>query len=394
MTLGDVLKQYREENNISMDEFSKISSLSKGYISMLENNINPRNNRPIAPTLPTIQKIAAGMHTDVDSLLRQIDNNQPVILDVKDATCLDDEPLNKKFLEKLDFMMKEYGLNKHSLSQKSEIPYTTIDAWYKKGYEGLKLTTLRKLADYFNTTLDFWILDEITDPNYEKTSGFKVEYEEMEHIKKYRALDSFGKETISLILDREVERVKFITKEISEKEQRIADIKSKSANIVEFRPSTDNGSDERMTNYYHSASAGSGIFIMGNESTEQIAIPNTPENANVDYAIKVSGDSMEPGFSDGDIVLVSQKAELYCGDIGIFIINGKAYIKEYAEIELISTNPNVDNIKISEFDNIVCMGKVVGKLDHLQNHLSHEDEVAIREANNLLNKKKLKKKES
>lgn len=217
---------------------------------------------------------------------------------------------------------------------------------------------------------------------------------EWEIIEKYRSLDSFGRDTISLILDREAERVKSITEEISEKEQYIADMKSKSANIVEFRPSTDNCSDERMTNYYHSASAGSGIFIMGNESTEQIAIPNTPENANVDYAIKVSGDSMEPGFSDGDIVLVSQKAELYCGDIGIFIINGKAYIKEYAEIELISTNPNADNIKISEFDNIVCMGKVVGKLDHLQNHLSHEDEVAIREANNLLNKKKLKKKES
>ena len=48
------------------------------------------------------------------------------------------------FLEKLDFLMEKYELNKRTLSQKSDIPYTTIDAWYKKGYEGLKLTTLRK----------------------------------------------------------------------------------------------------------------------------------------------------------------------------------------------------------------------------------------------------------
>lgn len=96
------------------------------------------------------------------------------------------------FLEKLDFLMNKYGLNKRTLSQKSGIPYTTIDAWYKKGYEGLKLTTLRKLNDFFNTTLDYWILDEVTDPNYGKSSGFKVEFDEMEHIKKYRELDPYG----------------------------------------------------------------------------------------------------------------------------------------------------------------------------------------------------------
>ena len=46
------------------------------------------------------------------------------------------------FLEKLDFLMERYGLNKSTLSQKNEIPYTTIDGWYKKGYEGLKINFL------------------------------------------------------------------------------------------------------------------------------------------------------------------------------------------------------------------------------------------------------------
>lgn len=112
------------------------------------------------------------------------------------------------FLEKLDFLMNKYGLNKRTLSQKSGIPYTTIDAWYKKGYEGLKLTTLRKLNDFFNTTLDYWILDEVTDPNYGKSSGFKVEFDEMEHIKKYRELDPYGQETVNMIMDRELNRTK------------------------------------------------------------------------------------------------------------------------------------------------------------------------------------------
>ena len=85
MTLGDILKQYREKHNISMDEFSKRSSLSKGYISMLENNINPRNNKPIAPTLPTIRKIALGMNTDTDILLKALDDNQEISLDSSDS---------------------------------------------------------------------------------------------------------------------------------------------------------------------------------------------------------------------------------------------------------------------------------------------------------------------
>lgn len=60
------------------------------------------------------------------------------------------------FLEKLDLLMAKNHLNKSTLSKACDIPYTTIDGWYKKGYEGLKLTTLRKLAAYFGTSLDYW----------------------------------------------------------------------------------------------------------------------------------------------------------------------------------------------------------------------------------------------
>lgn len=60
------------------------------------------------------------------------------------------------FLEKLNYLMEKKHLNKSTLSKACNIPYTTIDGWYKKGYEGLKLTTLRKLAEYFGTSLDYW----------------------------------------------------------------------------------------------------------------------------------------------------------------------------------------------------------------------------------------------
>ena len=64
------------------------------------------------------------------------------------------------FLEKLDYLMEENHLNKNTLSKACNIPYTTIDGWYKKGYEGLKLTSLKKLSGFFGVTLDFWANDD------------------------------------------------------------------------------------------------------------------------------------------------------------------------------------------------------------------------------------------
>ncbi len=105
------------------------------------------------------------------------------------------------FLEKLDMLLKQKDLNKKSFSRESKIPYTTIYGWYKRGYEGLNLSTLRKIASFFNTSLDFWAYDNITDPDYGKTSGFSVSVAEMEIIEKYRCLNDEGQEKVQDYVD-------------------------------------------------------------------------------------------------------------------------------------------------------------------------------------------------
>lgn len=67
------------------------------------------------------------------------------------------------FLEKLEDLMQQRNLNKHSLSELCGIPYTTIDGWYKKGYDNMRITTLKKLSDFFGTSLDFWAFDDLED---------------------------------------------------------------------------------------------------------------------------------------------------------------------------------------------------------------------------------------
>lgn len=183
-----------------------------------------------------------------------------------------------------------------------------------------------------------------------------VTISEYDHIKKYRDLDNPGRNHVDAVLQWETDRVK----QLSQTESQISELKSRPVTLVDFY--TLKPAASRITEYFRSASAGDGVFILGNESKAKIAVSESDWNAQTDYVIAVSGDSMNPDFMDGDNVMVSQHVPVKYGDVGIFIVNGNVYIKEYGETELISRNPNFPNIKVSEFDNIVCMGKVLGKL--------------------------------
>ena len=85
----------------------------------------------------------------------------------------------------------------------------------------------------------------------------------------------------------------------------------------------------------------------------------TEENKNADYTIGVNGDSMEPLYSDGDIVFVEHTTSLHTGDIGIFQKDNNIYIKQVGENRLVSLNPNYDPLKTG--DGIRVWGKVLGK---------------------------------
>ena len=83
MTLGEVIKAYREKAGESMEVFANRCSLSKGYISMLERGINPRNDKPIAPTLPVVRKVAEAMGMSIDGLLEVIDGKTEITINME-----------------------------------------------------------------------------------------------------------------------------------------------------------------------------------------------------------------------------------------------------------------------------------------------------------------------
>ena len=178
---------------------------------------------------------------------------------------------------------------------------------------------------------------------------------EWELIEKHRSLDSFGQETVSIVVERELQRTTIL------KGKEALTSKYQPNTLTDFRPKQDTGIIV-LPYFPAGASAGTGLFILGNEAEDEIELPALSEYEAADYAIDVKGRSMEPDYFDGDIALVNQYDEMSPGDVGVFIINGEVYVKELGNGELISHNHDYENIPIRESDNVVCMGKVIGKV--------------------------------
>jgi len=110
------------------------------------------------------------------------------------------------------------------------------------------------------------------------------------------------------------------------------------------------------------ASAGNGQFLDG-EHYEMIDFPANAVPPDSTFCVRISGDSMEPEFHDQDIVFVKQMPMIESGQVGVFVLNGEGFIKQYFEdgenCSLVSLNPEYDPIVITECDTLKVVGKVV-----------------------------------
>ena len=77
----------------------------------------------------------------------------------------------------------------------------------------------------------------------------------------------------------------------------------------------------------------------------------------------VDGRSMEPKICDGDIILIRQQPAVSVGEIGLFTVNDKGYVKKQGSDRLISINDEFEDIIPGEYDTVFCRGKVIGILD-------------------------------
>ena len=108
-------------------------------------------------------------------------------------------------------------------------------------------------------------------------------------------------------------------------------------------------------------SAGTGNFL-DSSSYEEIEAPSYVPIA-VDFALRVSGDSMEPLLQDGQVIWVKEQEVLDSGEIGIFTYSDDVYCKKLiadgSRAYLRSLNPIYNDIEILDDFGFKVIGKVM-----------------------------------
>ena len=209
----------------------------------------------------------------------------------------------------------------------------TVNAW-ENGRGQPDAEILIKLCNIYKVDN---LLAEFDDEDILKKQNVFSDIEQ-KMIKKYRALDEHGKKIVDFVLNEEYDR------------------------------STEQGEGELLqtnciflTMYEDAVSAGTGEFLSDGRCVE-VTVDETPLTERADFILRVSGDSMEPTYYDGDKVLVENAVELSVGEIGIFVLNGQGYIKEYRPEGLLSHNKKYGIIRIGENDRCEVVGRVIGKI--------------------------------
>lgn len=76
MKLGEIIREYRQRNKISMGDFAKSSGLSKPYVSMLEADKNSNGGKSIRPSVDTLMKVSFAVGMTLEELLRKLGDEE------------------------------------------------------------------------------------------------------------------------------------------------------------------------------------------------------------------------------------------------------------------------------------------------------------------------------
>jgi len=242
------------------------------------------------------------------------------------------------FGERLTELRISNGYNKRNeFAEKLGIPSTTLRNYETDAREPGH-TFLKQISELFNVSIDYLLC--LTDEK-ERITSYSLKASEVNHIKKYRALDGHGKDMVDMVLDKEHER-------------------ASQSKIIDFHAAT---KEPSYCLPYHQriAAAGKGMIMFDDIPTDLIEVSDTPMSRRADFIIGVNGESMEPTFHDGDKVYVEKTNEIPTGSIGIFINGSECYIKELGIDRLVSHNKEYDDILANP--EIRCVGLVLGKVE-------------------------------
>ncbi len=222
------------------------------------------------------------------------------------------------------------GITQEQLGQEIGVAKSTITG-YEKGNSEPDMAKMEKIMLFLGVDANYLLQDEMHQSHKDI-----LHPSETDHIKKYRTLDGHGKEVVDSVLNIEYQRMTSTPKPAEAE-----------SNVI------------RLDFSEQPCSAGRGTYL-GPDAFSEIRVEENALTRKASFAVPVSGDSMEPTYSDGDVLLIDRNTEVSPGEIGLFILDGEGYVKKLGKKELLSLNPAYPPIPLE--DSIRCCGKVIGLL--------------------------------
>ncbi len=267
------------------------------------------------------------------------------------------------YITRIKKIKSEKKITNDKLSELTGIPLGTLSKIMAGISDSPKLSNMVLIANALGCSLDF-----IVSGAPENTNNYTLSPDEISLIENYRSLDAHGKELLLLVCEKEAERVNggaayaqaTTSTRRSSKEKRAAILSMPVPNEV-ARPTSSDFARRTVLLYDLPVSAGPGVYL-DDSTADEISIPDNEKTAYTDFALRISGNSMEPKYHDGDILLVENTDSVEVGELGIFVLDGNGYFKKYGGDRLISLNEDYGDILLRDYVETVCCGRVVGKL--------------------------------
>ena len=239
---------------------------------------------------------------------------------------------NKKiFANNLSFYMEKKGVDRNRLCADLDLKYTTVRDWLK-GITYPRIGKIELLANYFNINKSDLIENKIATA---QASDSLLE----EITNTARKLNTDNKKIVLRTSEELLESQKAnggIYRQKNEEETKINEV----SEVISLY----------QVEVVSETAAASGFnYGFGYDDTDRETIEVDEQPPRHDIATKVSGDSMQPDYQDGDILyLVDKGLTTYNGDLAVIAYGDRSYFKkiytENGRLRLVSLNDKYEDI--------------------------------------------------
>ena len=261
------------------------------------------------------------------------------------------------YINRIKQIKSERKMTNDALAEKTGIAGGTLAKILAGISESPKLSNFVAICEALNCSLDY-IMYGIE----ENSNNYTLSDDEIDMVERFRALDARGKETVLSVLEKEDSFRERREVEETPKRARILTPEPLRARLAAAYEYSDNGFGKRTLPLYDlPVSAGVGVML-DSDTADEITVSDNARTREADFALRISGNSMEPRYRDGDILLVQETDTVEFGELGIFILDGNGFFKVFGGDRLYSLNKEYGDILLKDFDDVRVAGRVIGKL--------------------------------